>query len=420
MFHRVSRWLAGIRLLPVHRIGLGRGGFFFILGAAMIGAAGMDADANLLMILFGLCCGSIVLSFFAGWRGLRGLRVERVAPETVVQGQPFEIRYTLANRRVWGCARGVQLQDISASRRRLTVAHAYVPVLRPAEQITLTVPAMATTRGRVHLSHLRVSTRFPFSIFTKSLILPRPQEIIAVPRLCRIASPIRQIHRAANSASSGVAMARARGDDEYYGIREYRSGDNPRRIHWRQSARTGQLMIREMSRYQDHRIWCVVHTRVDKGDAEQAERLERAISAAATVLCDALEQGARVGLICDGQPFSVMPPGAGRAYRPRLLRELALRAGSPQAELTDPLRRLTWPARWRGPCLLFAARVNDDLRAAADWLGRRAGPTLLLAPGTPAFETHFRFEDRPDSSVPRRRGLRSGSQGLAPVPGGMR
>lgn len=418
MFHHVSRWLAGVRLLPVHRLGLGRGGFFFIVGTAMVGAAGLDADANLLLILFGLCCGGIVLSFFAGWRGLRGLQVERVAPETVVQGQPFEIRYTLVNRRVWGCARGIQLQDISASRHRLTVAQALVPALRPAEQITLTVPAVATMRGRVKLSHLRLSTRFPFSIFTKSLILPRPQEIIAFPRLCRIALPIRQISQSADSASSGLLTSRTRGDDEYYGIREYRSGDNPRRIHWRQSARTGQLMIREMSRFQDHRIWCIVHTRVDRGDVNQSENLERAISAAATVLCDALEQGARVGLICDGQPFCVMPPGASRAYRPRLLRELALRAGSPNAELAEPLRRLAWPTRWRGPCLLFAARVDDDLRAAADWLGRRAGPTVLLAPGTPAFETHFCFEDRPDSSVPRRRGSRPASRSDAIIRGG--
>ena len=34
-------------------------------------------------------------------------------------------------------------------------------------------------------------------------------------------------------------------DDEFLRIREYRSGDNPRAIHWRSTAKRGDLMVRE-------------------------------------------------------------------------------------------------------------------------------------------------------------------------------
>ena len=84
-------------------------------------------------------------------------------------------------------------------------------------------------------------------------------------------------------------------------------------------------MVREMAQSGDNQLWCVVDTCVAPGDAGQARRLELAISAAATVICDALERGAKVGLICNGEPLVVMPPAAGRARRPRLLRELAIR-----------------------------------------------------------------------------------------------
>src|SRR3977135_4628046 len=47
----------------------------------------------------------------------------------------------------------------------------------------------------------------------------------------------------------GVAFAGRVGDaEEFMSLRDYRSGDTPRRIHWKAWARTGRLVIKE---YQD-------------------------------------------------------------------------------------------------------------------------------------------------------------------------
>src|ERR1041385_9564939 len=54
---------------------------------------------------------------------------------------------------------------------------------------------------------------------------------------------------------SGGAPSRIKGEEEYYGVREYRIGDNPRRIHWRRTAQTGQLMVRDMAKTRDLRFW---------------------------------------------------------------------------------------------------------------------------------------------------------------------
>jgi uncharacterized protein (DUF58 family) len=184
-------------------------------------------------------------------------------------------------------------------------------------------------------------------------------------------------------------MSRAKGDEEFYGLREFREGDNPRRIHWRRSAQTGQLMIREMANTREAQIWCAVDTRCDPRDAEQATRMEIAISAAATAICEALERGTKVGLICNGEPLTVLPPVGGRPRRARLLRELAIRGPNPDDGLAPHVRRMAWPTRWRGSCLLFAAGESEDLRAAARVLGSAVGPTTTYLPGTPAFEAMF-------------------------------
>ena len=152
-------------------------------------------------------------------------------------------------------------------------------------------------------------------------------------------------------------------------------------------------MIREMTKTRDQQLWCVLDTRVEPLNSAQAEGLESAVSCVATVVCEALERGIKAGLICNGEPLLILPPGGGRAHRPRLLRELALRGANRDDELAPHLERLAWPARWRGPCLVFAPTMSADLRRTAWILNRVVGPTTTYISGTAAFESFFRAND---------------------------
>ena len=386
---RFLRWLLIQRLGALQSASLSLRGAFFLFGTTLIGLASIDAGINLLLMVFGLCLGAVLLSGFVGWRPLRRIHVQRVAPDGVTAGQPFEIRYSVRNHSRWGAVRNLHLSDSVERGAVMSTPEAYVPVLRAGETLIVTVPLAARSRGRVKLSGVRCTTTFPFGIFAKSVTIRVEHEIVVFPKLCRLIGDIRPPTRAADTAHTGGVPAAVKGDEEFYGVREYRAGDNPRRIHWRQSARTGQLMVREMTKTRDHKYWCVLSTRINPKDPLDLQRLESAISAAATAVCDALEKGIRVGLICDGEPLVVLPPGGGRAHRPRLLRELALRARNTHDDLAPHIDRLTWPNRWRGGCLLFAPRETDDVRAASRALQRVIGPTTICLPGTPAFESLF-------------------------------
>ncbi len=224
-------------------------------------------------------------------------------------------------------------------------------------------------------------------------------EVVVFPELGRLLSDIRTAARSFKSADGQGTPSNMYGEEEYYGIREYRPGDNPRRIHWRRSARTGQLIVREMSSSQAVQLWCVLNTWTRQDDNKTHHRLESAISCAATVICDLLERGVKVGLICNGDPLVVLPPAGGRGHRPRLLRELALRGKNVGDELTPHLKRLAWPSRWRGPCMLFGADETEDLRRAAQACNQLIGPASIYVPGTASFEKLFSDEgDR--SAIP--------------------
>jgi hypothetical protein len=163
-------------------------------------------------------------------------------------------------------------------------------------------------------------------------------------------------------------------------------------------------MIREMAQSGDNQLWCVVDTCVTAGDVVQARRLELVISAAATVICEALERGAKVGLICNGAPLVVMPPAAGRACRPRLLRELAIRGSHHNDDLATHIHHLPWPPRWRGPCLLFGATDGPGLQSAAAALTASAGSTSVYVPGTSAFDELFQPAEASGVSAATSRG----------------
>ncbi|MBK8267528.1 MAG: hypothetical protein IPK83_04170, partial [Planctomycetes bacterium] len=60
------------------------GGVWFVVGAMLIGLAAMDADVNLLLVIFGFCLGGLIINFFYGWRTLPLLSVRRIVPETAV------------------------------------------------------------------------------------------------------------------------------------------------------------------------------------------------------------------------------------------------------------------------------------------------------------------------------------------------
>lgn len=402
------KWVSAVRRGRRLGIHFSVNALFFLFGTAVIGLAGVDADANLLLLVFGLCFGATLMSVSLGWRGLRGLEVKRLAPDALVAGQQSEIRYSLTNRRRWASARNVHLVDVLPVEAPLTSPETYVSVVRPGESVILSVPVVPCSRGRLSFRRIGIATRFPFGLFTKYVSRKADCEIIVFPALGHLTGDVTSRSRSVDASAGGGLSARGRGDEEYYGVREYRIGDNPRRIHWRRSARTGQLMIREMAKTRDRQLWCVLDTRVDPGDAGQADRLELAISCAATVVCDALERGMKVGLMCNGEPLLVLPPGGGRAHRPRLLRELALRGSNVEDDLVPHIRRLSWPARWWGSCMLFAADATPDLRFAAQMLGRALGPTTLHTPGTPIFDDFFR---PPGAEVKKLRGAGAGRNG---------
>lgn len=112
-------------------------------------------------------------------------------------------------------------------------------------------------------------------------------------------------------------------DMSFHAIREYAPGDTRRQIHWKSTAKTGQLMVRQFEESRRSRMAVVLG--VDEEDFLDADEFELAVSAAASLSVQALRDGRDLDVVIGAE----VP----RAVRGRIRAIRALSASRPRALL---------------------------------------------------------------------------------------
>ena len=94
---------------------------------------------------------------------------------------------------------------------------------------------------------MRLSTRFPFGLFSRTITVGETETLTVLPRLGHLTESW-----AARRLEAFAGADRRRGlagpEGDFYGVREWRSGDGRRLVHWRRSARLDRLVVRQFER----------------------------------------------------------------------------------------------------------------------------------------------------------------------------
>ncbi|SDP13311.1 Uncharacterized conserved protein, DUF58 family, contains vWF domain [Nakamurella panacisegetis] len=114
--------------------------------------------------------------------------------------------------------------------------------IRRGEVSRIIYPIYASRRGRFTIGppHIRIGD--PFDLWEDNRMLDARAEVLVVPTVVALTGMPNS--SGARSAASGRATVGTVGGDPDIGVREYRSGDDIRTIHWRASARHDDLMVR--------------------------------------------------------------------------------------------------------------------------------------------------------------------------------
>lgn len=310
----------GIRITKV--------GLWYILFTLIVAIAATNTGNNALYLVWSAMLAVLIVSGVVSRQNVRRLAVALEPPSEVFANRPFGLRLSVENRgRFW--PRWFLLVSVLRDGQPWLLPH--LPC-RGAGRGDLEVSM--PRRGLQRLSAVHVASLFPFGLFRKGSRYAVDLELIVFPQLFDAASGA-----APEQGELGSRPHRRRGwGHDLHALRAFRPGDDPRGIHWKQTARTGDLIYTEREAEENRRLAILFDNGVgDLGDPARAERFEHLVSEAATSAIDYLGRGFEVELVTRDQACAF---GSGSRQRRALLEVLALvearpRQGAPLAS-SDP------------------------------------------------------------------------------------
>lgn len=323
------------RLFP-RKLKLTREGKYVLLITFGVGFGAINSGNNLLYLTLGLLLSLIIISGILSEIALRDVDVERVFPREIHAQQGTLVAVTVRNRKRYFSSFSIEVEEMFT--REIPCSPCYLLHLGPKEERTTYYTVKFPHRGHYASEGFRISTRFPFSFFKKSRNIYENREFVVFPELLPVKRPV--IPLASQSLGRNERQRPGPGD-EYYGLREFRQGDEPNRIHWKISARRGRRMVREFQRDTSNEVVLVLRNFYDEFAAFSLADLEQAISITASLARKLMNQGFRVGLRTLDLSLN---PDAGRRQLLAIYRhlaELSIRGGdeAPPIAGLEPRRR---------------------------------------------------------------------------------
>ncbi len=371
-------WLALLIRWVLHALGVKRfslttwptlAGYGWVMMAAVLSLIGLLRAIGLLLFLAYLMGILFLLNGARAGRGLHRLQARRRFAGPVFAQAPFLLQLEIHNP-----SRRNQLAVSVEDRGPDHVVSVFLLRLFAGQTVLFGREIVLPRRGVYDFQPLRASCSYPFGLAQGTRIVGAAESIVVFPRLGRLHRG--RLRRFLGWSAAALAHARPVAhaqqlQEEFHGLRPFRTGDSPRWIHWRTSARRGELMVREFEQYQSENLILVLEPWLpsDPVSGPKAEDLlEEAISLAATICWEWCRQsGDRLVLAIAGHPAVALEGVTGRELALRLLERLAVQSGDSvcdPAKLGASLAGVRLPA---APVLLVTTRpspLRDLLRAA--------------------------------------------------------
>src|SRR6185295_16015130 len=234
---------------------------------------------------------------------LQRLTVERRPPPRVFAGEPFLMEVVIRNDKPTRASYSIEVEDLVGATP--LDKRCYFLKIPAAKSQRTSYRHTFVKRGLYTLTGYRIATKFPFALFRKSRDVDAPLDIIVYPARVTVPRPPPRAHVRGDATANRLGR---RG--EFFGLRERRAGDDRRDIHWKSSARTGRLLVREYEDELARRVVIGVDNALPKDVREavadghvtpaqeaQVTAVERGISIAASLAAAYLEVGWTVEVI---------------------------------------------------------------------------------------------------------------------------
>lgn len=236
---------------------ISREGWIYFGGLLLVALAALNTGNNLLFLILACLIALILMSGILSSISLSGVEMRLLLPENIFAGQSVRGFVELENQKLTlpsFSLRVEAVQEKGASPSAILEKPVYFPYLPKQERLQQSVPLTFQRRGVYRQDAFQIVTRFPFGFLQKSRRLDLKTEAIVYPSVQPTPEYMELLPVLQGALES---ITKGRGQD-LYALRDYVHTDSARLVHWKATARSGSLMVREFTREEDSRVLLVL------------------------------------------------------------------------------------------------------------------------------------------------------------------
>jgi uncharacterized protein (DUF58 family) len=238
-----------------------------------------------------------------------------------------------------------------------------------------------TRRGTYRIEPMVVRTGDPFGFFEAAATVGRPTVVTVFPKVVPLPhwrlpnANLEGTHSAPERTLQTTPLATT--------VRPYAPGDSFNRIHWRSTARLGEIQVKEFDLEQTADVWLFVDLdrTVQRGEGDSST-VEEALRIAASIAHDAIIENRAVGMTTSGHRLVSIPADRGPRQRQKIMQLLAAVEGDGRMQLAEVLL-MGLPKLRRGmtAVVVSASRERHWVRALAGLRGRGVAAVVVALDG---------------------------------------
>jgi len=247
------------------------------------------------------------------------------------------------------------------------------------------IRAPLTRRGHFRIDPLAIRTGDPFGFFEASAAVGQGVSVVVYPRLEPVpawklpAANIEGSHAAPERTLQTTPLATS--------VRPYAPGDSMNRIHWKSTARHGEIQVKEFDLEQTADAWIILDLQraIQTGRGDESTT-EAGIRATAAIADKALVENRAVGMTVSARRPAYLPPDRGGRQHLKIMQLLAALEPDGEAPLVEGLVQSVGRLRRGMTAVVITPSVDPAwVRVLATLRGRGVAAVVVLL-DAPAFD----------------------------------
>lgn len=217
----------------------------FIVTAFLLYFFANQTQVGWIYVMSAMMAGAVLAAWWLGRDALKGIAAERqIAPsDPPHEGDAVSVQLTFRNTLSDSHIRTTERCPFADSRTPAHTLSIFIPSLPASTPVQLNYDVTVDRRGLHEFPPLKIESPAPFGFFRRRRTLTLPTRILVYPEV----RPLRRLSLFDRQPAAVLTRPRPGIGTEFVGVRPYRPGDSPRHIHWRSTARVGELISKEFA-----------------------------------------------------------------------------------------------------------------------------------------------------------------------------